>query len=266
MLHGFTHPLSPLGKASAAGQPPWHFAGDIIALEFWTKAEAAEATLPPGLSPDPQSNGRVVALFADWQFTGQCDELLEPARHQFHEFHMLVDAHWKGTSVSWIPYAYVDSDSAMALGWILGFPARLGSIFQTRNFAAPGPATAMIEPGTKFGVSLSACGQRLANGRLTLRQPLANGYAALVRPVVNRRYFPSVVAGNSDKPAVDQLVMAVTDDLTIIDVWSGDAELTFPTAIGEELHTLCPTRMGTGYRFSMSCSISNVTALQDLTK
>jgi hypothetical protein len=266
MLHGFTYPLSPLGKASAAGPPPWHFAGNVIALEFWTEAKAAEATLPPGLSPDPQSNGRAMALFADWQFTGQCDELLEPARYQLCEFHMLVDAHWKGTPVSWTPYTYVDNASSMARSWTLGHPARLGKIFQTRSFAAPGPAAAMIEPGARFGVSLSACGQRLANGRLTLRQQLANGHAVLDRPVVNRRYFPSMVAGDSGKPAVDELVVAVNDDLTIIDVWSGDAELTFPMAIGEELHSLCPVRMGTGYRFSMSCSIGSVIILKDFTK
>jgi len=266
MLHGFTHPLSPLGQANAAGPPPWHFAGDIIALEFWTEAKAAEATLPPGLSPDPQSSGRVMALFADRQFTGQCDELLEPARYQLREFQMLVDAHWKGTPVFWTPYAYVDNDSSMARGWTQGRPARLGKIFQTRSFAVPGPAAAMIEPGTRFGVSLSACGQRLANGRLTLRQQLSNGHAALDRPIIHRRYFPNLIAGGSDKPAVDELVVGVHDDLTIIDVWSGDAELTFPLAMGEELHTLCPIRMGTGYRFSASCSISSVIVLQDSTK
>jgi hypothetical protein len=61
------------GRLVPAGPPPWHFADDIITLEFRTETKAAEATLPSGLSPNPQSNGRVVALFAGWQITGQSD-------------------------------------------------------------------------------------------------------------------------------------------------------------------------------------------------
>jgi acetoacetate decarboxylase len=154
----------------------------------------------------------------------------------------------------------------MARGWIQGYPKRLGSIFQTRTFAAPGPAAAPIAPGTKFGASLSVHGQRLANGRLTLRQELADVSGALGRPAINRRYFPSLCASQGNRPVVDELVMALNDDLTVIDIWSGDAELELPKAIGEELHELSPVKMGTGYRFSMSCSISGLKLIQDFTK
>jgi hypothetical protein len=266
MLQGFCLPLSPLGKANVVGAPPWHYSGDVIALEFWTEPSAAAATLPPGLTPDPYSNGRAIALFADWQYTGANDELLEPARYQNREFYMLLDACWKDTPVYWAPYAYVDNDSSMARGWIQGFPKRLGSIFQTRTFAAPGPAAAPIAPGTKFGASLSVHGQRLANGRLTLRQEQADVSGALGRPAINRRYFPNLSADKHDCPVVDELVMAVHDDLTIIDIWSGDAELELPKAIGEELHELSPVKMGTGYRLSMSCSIGGLKVLENFAK
>src|SRR5271168_3511744 len=249
MLRGFTPPLSPLGKANIAGSPPWHCAGDVIALEYWTEPSAAAATLSPGLAPDPRSGGRAVALFIDWQFTGQGEELLDPARYQQSEFYLLVDARWNDTPVSWVPYAYVDNDSSMARGWIQGFPKRIGTVFQTRTFAAPGPAAAPIAPGTKFGVSLSVHGQRMANGRLTLRQEIADESAVLERPTVSRRYFPNLTQALHDRPAVDELVMAIHEELTIIDVWSGDAELSFPEALGEELHELRPLRMGCGYRF-----------------
>ncbi len=266
MLQGFSLPLSPLGKANVVGAPPWHYSGDAIALQFWAEPDAAAATLPPGLTLDPDSNGRMVALFVDWQYTGANDELLEPARYQNREFYLLLDACWKGTPVYWTPYAYADNDSSMARGWIQGYPKRLGSIFQTRTFAAPGPAAAPIAPGTKFGVSLSVHGQRLANGRLTLRREQADVSGALGRPAVNRRCFPNLSAGQVHCPVVDELVMAVNDDLTIIDLWSGDAELELPKAIGEELHELSPTKMGAGYRFSVSCTISDLKVLQDFNK
>jgi len=266
MLQGYSLPLSPLGQANIVGTPPWHFSGDTIAFEFWSSAHAAGAILPPGLTMDSDESGRMLALFTDWQFTAQDNELLDPARYQYREFCVLVAARWKEKPVYWTPYAYCDNDSAIARGWIQGCPKKLGSIYQTRTFAAPGPASAPIAPGSKFGVSLSANGRRLANGRLTLRQERAATQFALDRPTVGRRFLPNLAAGHHHAPAVDDLVLAVPDDFTIIDVWSGDAELTFPEVVGDELHILGPVRVSAGYRFSLSSTISDLTVLKSFTK
>lgn len=131
MLQGYTYPLSPRGEANLASAPPWNYAGDIVGVEFWTDPAAAEATLPEGLSPDPESSGRVVALFVDWQFSGQNNEYLDPVRSQYREFMVLVDARWKDQPVSWCPYIYVDNDLALARGWVQGFPKKLGAVAQT---------------------------------------------------------------------------------------------------------------------------------------
>jgi hypothetical protein len=48
MLKGYTVPLSPLGIANLATKPPWHYAGTIVAVEFWADPAAAAATLPDG--------------------------------------------------------------------------------------------------------------------------------------------------------------------------------------------------------------------------
>ena len=80
MLKGFTVPKSLFGQAALTPPPPWHYAGDVVGVEFWTDPDATAATLPNGLSPDPNSNGRAVMMFLDWQFTAQDDEYLDPAR------------------------------------------------------------------------------------------------------------------------------------------------------------------------------------------
>jgi acetoacetate decarboxylase len=152
MLKGYTVPLSPLGKANLVAAPPWQYSGDVIALEFWTEPAAANASLPPGLSPDPKS--------------AQDDEYLDPARYQYREFYLLVDAVYKNQPVAWTPYMFVDNDSAMARGHAQGYPKRLGSVFQTRSFAAPSAAAAPIANGTKLGASLCVHGQRLAEGKI----------------------------------------------------------------------------------------------------
>ena len=161
MLKGFTVPKSPFGRAALTPPPPWHYSSDVVGVEFWTNAEAAAATLPSGLSPDPKSNGHAVMMFLDWQFTGSDDELTDPARYQYREAFVLVEAIFEGTPINYCPYIFVDNDAAIARGWAQGFPKKFGSIFQTRSFSAPSPAAAPLAKGSRFGASVAA---RMGNG------------------------------------------------------------------------------------------------------
>jgi acetoacetate decarboxylase len=266
MLKGFTVPKSPFGQAALTPPPPWHYSSDVVGVEFWTDPAATAATLPRGLSPDPKSNGHAVIMFLDWQFTAQDDEFLDPARYQYREAFVLLDAMHRDTPVMWCPYIYVDNDAALARGWTQGFPKKLGSIFQTRTFAAVSPAAAPIVPGGRFGASLSANGQRLAEACITLRKPVKNGLSLLSRPTVLLRYFPRLAARYQDKPAVNELAMSVTDNLTVADAWVGEGELNIPDARGEELHALAPSRIVTGFRFSLSYSVTDLRILEDHTR
>jgi len=263
MLKGFTVPKSPFGQAALTPPPPWHYAGDIVGVEFWTDPVATAATLPNGLLPDPNSNGHAVMMFLDWQFTAQDDEYLEPARYQYREASILVDAMYGDVPVMWCPYIYVDNDAALGCGWTQGFPKKMGSVFQTRSFAVPGPAAAPVASGSRFGASLSAHGQRLAEACVTLHEPLENGLSLVSRPTVSLRYFPRLGAGYQDKPAVNELVMSIKEKLTVVGAWIGKGELNIPEASGEELHALAPSRTVSGFRFSLSYSVSDLKVLED---
>jgi acetoacetate decarboxylase len=263
MLKGFTVPKSPFGQAALTPPPPWHYAGDAVGVEFWTDPNAAAATLPNGLSPDPKSNGHAVKMFLDWQFTAQDDEYLDPARYQYREALILVDATYRDVPVMWCPYIYVDNDAALACGWMRGFPKKIGSTFQTRSFAASGPAAAPVASRSRFGASLSAHGQRLAIACVTLHKPVENGLSLLSRPTVLLRYFPRLAAGYQDKSAVNELAMSITDNLTVAGAWIGKGELNFPEANGEELHAFAPIRIESGFRYSLSYSVSDLKILED---
>ena len=39
------------------------------------------------------------ALFYDWQFSGDNEEYLDPARYQYREFFILVDALYEGRAI-----------------------------------------------------------------------------------------------------------------------------------------------------------------------
>jgi hypothetical protein len=61
VLKGYSYPLSPRGEMNLAPAPPWHYAGEMLGVEFWTSPMAATATLPEGLTIDPDAEGRAAA-------------------------------------------------------------------------------------------------------------------------------------------------------------------------------------------------------------
>lgn len=263
MLKGYSVPLTPLGLANLAATPPWHYSSDVVAAEFWVSRDAAQAVLPPHVTIDGEGDARAVIMFLDWQFTGSNEEMLDPARYQYRECFVLLDAHWSGKPIAYCPYIYVDNDAAIMRGMTQGFPKKLGAIFQTRSFSAPSLAAAPLAPGSSFGASLSAHGERLADMRLTLREPVPDPTTVFNRPTVMRRYFPRLDGKAYDKPAVDQLTLSLTDNLHLVDLWSGEAEVRIPEVRGEEMHALAPRRIGRGFRFGMSYSVTDLQILED---
>lgn len=78
-----------------------------------------------------------------------------------------------------------------------------------------------------------------------------------------RRYFPRLDGKVYDKPAVDQLTLSLTDNLHIVNLWAGDAEVRLPEVRGEEMHALAPIRTGRGFRFGMSDTVTDLKIHED---
>ena len=263
MLKGFTVPLTAGGKSALATLPPWHYSSDCIAIEYWADQAAIAALLPPGVAPDNKSGGRAFFWFLDWQFTGSNDELTDPARYQYREAFALVEAIFEGTPINFCPFIFVDNDAAIARGWTQGFPKKFGSIYQTRSFSAPSPAAAPLAKGSRFGASVAAHGERLATARIQLEERIVDPSTVFNRPTVMRRYFPQLAAVGQSKPPVNELTMSLTDNLAIVDVWAGPAELRMPEVQGEEMHLIAPLRVGRGYRLGMSYSVTDLRILKN---
>jgi Acetoacetate decarboxylase (ADC) len=264
MLKGFTVPRSPLGISALAPPPPWHYALDVLAVEFWSDPEVSAEVLPKGIELDARSAGRSAAIFADCQFTANGAEYLDPARYQSREFIVLLDATWQGSQIAWCPYAYTDNDAAIMMGWVQGYPKKLGAVRQTRTFAAQSAASPPLARNSPFAACLSAHGQLLAEARVILHEKVDRLAGLFDRPIVVRRYFPRLRAGAHDKPAVDELVLCIMDNILVTNGWIGSGELSFPEAHGEELDMLGPIKVGRGYRFALSFSVSDNEILTDL--
>jgi acetoacetate decarboxylase len=263
MLQGFSVPLTPQGKSTLATVPPWHYSSECIVIEYWADPQAIAALLPPGLSLDAKSEGRAFFWFLDWQFTGSNDELTDPARYQYREAFVLVEAAFEGTPVNYCPFMFVDNDAAIARGWAQGFPKKLGSVYQTRSFAAPSPAAAPLAKGSRFGASLAAHGERLATARIQLEETVKDPSSVFNRPTTMRRHFPQLAANHWTKPPVDELTMSITDDQRIVDVWAASAELSIPEVQGEDMHSIAPRRVGRGYRLGMAYSVTDLRILRN---
>jgi acetoacetate decarboxylase len=265
MLKGFHYPLTPKGKSTLNPLPPWYYSADFLSIEFWADAAAVAAVLPPGLDFDRAGNGRATALFYDWQFSGSNEEYLDPARYQYREFFILVDALFEGKSVAYCPYIFVDNDAAIARGWSQGYPKRLGQVFQTRYYAATGKAGPALAAGSKFAGSLTASGHRLAEGLVTLKEPVKDLSLLKQAPIVNLLHTPRLAAGKWDKPAVHELVENVPHDVKIEQAWIGDGSLTLPVCRGEEeLSDLAPVGCGKGIRASLAYIVDDLKTLKDL--
>jgi len=150
-------------------------------------------------------------------------------------------------------------------GWIQGYPRKFGTVHQTRTFATASAASAPLAHDSRFSACMSAHGRLLVQARVTLREKAECLVGLLDRRIVGRRYFPRLSTGLHDKPAVDELVRCVSDRLLITNIWIGEGELSFPEAYGEELEVLGPLKVGRGYRFSFSHSVTDIEILADLT-
>jgi acetoacetate decarboxylase len=64
MLQGYSIPLTPNATSSLAPHPPWHYAGECLAVEFAADSDALAAYLPRGLTPATgERAGRCTVFF-----------------------------------------------------------------------------------------------------------------------------------------------------------------------------------------------------------
>jgi acetoacetate decarboxylase len=264
VTRGFSTPYSATGRSATAPNPPWHYVGDYLAVEFMARPEAVQALLPPGfeLGEEP---GRCAVFFSDCQYaTDGSDELREPAVTQYKECLVVAAASYEGKPAAFMPFIFVDNDNSMVRGLIQGMPKQLASVKITRAFDIDSPATARIAPGGLFAGSLTHRDHRLLSARVTLREPTDQAPNRMMARLINRRHFPDLASGRHGLPLVDQLVRQRTRDVRIANIWKGEAELEMFEAPTHELGTLKPVSVGAGYRYTFAMTIDDVQVVADL--
>lgn len=244
-LTGLIYPRTPTGAASIVPPPPWHYSGDMLTVEFRTEPDNVAELLPEPLELAEEDPGAVAVIWADWQSCSDSfEELLDPARAQYKEVFVVVRCRFGGETYSRAVYIWVDKDFAIARGVLQGYPKKLAEIWMTRPVTL-GRAGPRLEPGGRFGATVSTFGRRLAEARFTITGTSETAGFVNSHPMVHSRQMPAIEVDGTD--SLDELVTMRGYDVELGPVHSGDAEIELFDAPTEELTRLEPTEMIGGY-------------------
>lgn len=243
-LNGFFPPLTPSGRSALVPNPPWHYSGDLLTVEYRSDPERVATLLPEGISPAPEDPGAVALIWADWQSCSDGgEELLDPSRSQYKEAFAVVRCSHEGTVYSRCVLIWVTSDFAIARGLHQGYPKKLGSIHMTRVMPH-GKAAPRLQPGARFGATLAAYDHRLATARITLTEPSDGNGSVNALPMLHNRQVRSIERDGG--LVLDELVTMSGYDADLGQAWAADAELEIADSPWDELASLLPVREVTG--------------------
>jgi len=250
-LQGFTLPQTASGRSSVVAPPPWHYSGEIIAVDFTAPREAVAALLPDGLEPTP--DGAASVVFADWCSSSEHDPrvLADPAIGQYREAYVVLHAVRGDKKVGRVPFIWVDSELSLLRGQVQGFPKKLGQIAMTRPVSI-GRGGVRKQPGATFAAHTTSHGRRVLTASVALEATAERLPRALSLQLVHTRLFPAI---DRAEPAVHELAVGTIGDFEHGPVLSGPGRLELGATEYEELAPLGPLAVGTGYTFSLAFSV-----------
>jgi acetoacetate decarboxylase len=166
-LRGWTLPQTATGRSSIVAPPPWHYSGEIIAVDFAAPLDAMTALMPEGMKPVPEGTASVV--FADWCSASDHDArvLADPAVGQYHEAYVVLHAIRGDRKVGRVPFIWVDSELSLLRGQIQGFPKKMGQIAMTKPVAI-GRGGVRKEVGSTFMAHATSHGRRVLTATVTI--------------------------------------------------------------------------------------------------
>lgn len=265
MLQGYSIPRTPAGRSSLAPRPPWHYAGEALAIEFEADPPSLATYLPDGLQPaGGERAGRCTIFFCEWQFATDTGlEYLDPPASQYRETILLVACERDGTSASFCPYIWVDQDLALMRGLIQGWPKQFGRTAMTRSYGLRSPASPSAGAGGCFAASLAFRDRRVADARITLRAQGDRLPDPGFSSTFNVRHFARLNAGRHDEPAVHELVQLRARNVVVENLMAGDASLVLFDHPGLELAAFKPLSVGRGFRMAVSLTVDDLLLIDD---
>jgi acetoacetate decarboxylase len=251
-LQGWTLPQTSSGRSSIVAPPPWHYSGEIIAVDFTADRDAVAALLPDGFAPLP--DGAASVVFADWCSASDNDErvLADPGVGQYHEAYVVLHATRGDRKVGRVPFIWVDSELSLLRGQIQGFPKKLGQIAMTRPVSLGRGGVRKAE-GSTFAAHASSHGRRVLTAAVKVETSSEKLPKAATLPLVHTRLFPAV---DRTEPAVLEYQLGAIAGFECGPIYTGPGKLELGATEYEEIAALGPKSVGAGYVFSMAFSVT----------
>ena len=258
-LQGFMYPRTPTGAGGVLPGPPWHYSGEMLTVEFRTDPANVAELLPDGLELVDEDPGACALIWAEWQSCSDSfEELLDPARAQYKEVFLVIRCQYEGQIFSRAAYIWVDKDFAMARGHVQGYPKKMSEIWMTRAVTI-GKAGPRLEPGGRFGATVSTWGRRIADARFTITGTADSAGFVNGHPMLHTRQMPAIEMDGRD--SLDELVTMRGFDVELGPVYAGDAELDIFDNPTEELSRLAPFEVIGGYYRQVANSMAGGTTV-----
>jgi acetoacetate decarboxylase len=259
-MAGFLFPRTPTGRSSLLPEPPWHYSGEMLTVEYRTDPARVAELLPDGAGLVEDDPGAVALIWADWQSAGDdLSEILDPVRSQYKECFAVIRCRWQDETWSRCPFIWVDKDFAMVRGYHQGYPKKLGDIWMTRPVTV-GRAGPRLEEGGRFGATVSAAGRLVARAAWTLTSPAEAPGFVNAHPMLHNRYWPAIESDGT--AAMDELVTMRGYEGEVADVWAAEAEIEIRETPSEELYLLEPLEVIGGYYHRVATSWREGTTLR----
>ncbi len=262
MIRGYTLPRTPKGKSSLIPNPPWHYTGNVLAVEYLADEKKAAAFLPDGL--ELMSN-QCAVYFIEWQYASETgEEYLDPVCSQYRETIFLLSGKYKEEPVAYCPFIWVDQDKALMRGLIQGWPKQIGYTWITRAYGLPSKAAPLEGKPGKYGAALSVYGRRLADAQVTIEKESETLPSPTFAGAALIRFFPELEKEKHDQPVVHELVQLKSRDVKISPIWKGPAKLNIFENPYTELTDLKPASVLNGYKFSFALTVDDLRHLNSL--
>lgn len=135
-----------------------------------------------------------------------------PERTQYRECALWVGCSFRGMPGQICVLCWVDNDFALARGWFMGFPKKLGVTHLTEHHPL-NPAMGPLGPGTRLKAYVCAHGERLIEATTAIERRIrpTDLPAPMGLPIFNIRHFPS--AERKVPAAVLELVRLGTENV-----------------------------------------------------
>jgi acetoacetate decarboxylase len=220
-LRGFSAPLSPDGKASLYGPPPWRFHGRMLTVFLRADAHAFARHVPSPLAPYAQPIVRVSTyeMACDYGF-GPGFAARRPELANFCETGVSLFVEHAGVRGNYCAFIWCDGDAEIAVGRELyGWPQVLGEMWLTRP-----PLGRSWRPGDEIASLVSRAGRPVLEILATIER---SGDLALGLPPF-LDFYTMTALPSPERPEVERRIVRTRMlDVALEDPWSGSARVEF---------------------------------------